>query len=690
MRFYDPDEDAAVVGEGGREETEAWEERGAWTESVSCGTRNDRYDADNRLHDLFDRIAGALPAGEHRPGQLDMARRVARAVAERRHLIVQAGTGTGKSLAYLVPAAVSGRRVVVATATKALQDQLVQKDLPLVASAMGLKNLSFAVLKGRSNYLCRQRAAEVTGLGSPAASEQLPLGTDTTDQSSRFADQVRRILAWSDESATGDRAELDFEPHPRVWAALSVGPRECPGAFRCPSGPVCFAERARALASASDIVIVNTHLYATHVASGGAVLPEHDVLVLDEAHAVEEVMTEGLGVELSGGRLRAVALAARGLLGASDTRIVDSIMETADELDHVLTGLVGRRLMSGGSTSRDDLDRVLALTRFRLETLASALRRGENRSVDADADDNGRMRAVLAVSHVLDDLAAVYDAGDDDVVWVEEDGRPARKPALRLAPIEIGPLLAERVWSKVTSVLTSATIPPLLERRLGLPVDLTDIVDVGSPFPYRDCALLYCPADLPDRRSATAEPAVHDELERIINAAGGRTLALFTSWSAMQKAVEALRPRLGHSVLAQNDLPKARLIELFTEDPATCLFATMSFWQGIDVPGETLSVVAIDRIPFPRPDDPLLQARRERAGQGAFRQVDIPLAATLLAQGAGRLIRSSTDTGMVAVLDSRFAKATYGRVLRQALPPMRFTTRRSEAMSFLGSIPSHG
>ncbi len=257
---------------------------------------------------------------------------------------------------------------------------------------------------------------------------------------------------------------------------------------------------------------------------------------------------------------------------------------------------------------------------------------------------------------------------------------------MRLAPIDVGPLLAQRLWPEVSAVLTSATIPPLLERRLGLPAADTDVVDVGSPFPYKECALLYCPSDIPDRRSAQSEQAVHHELERIITAAGGRTLALFTSWSAMQKAVDELRPRLEQQVLAQNDLPKARLVTLFTEEPSTCLFATMSFWQGIDVPGETLSVVAIDRIPFPRPDDPLLQARRERAGPGAFRLVDLPLAATLLSQGAGRLIRSSSDSGMVAVLDSRLAKAGYGRVLRQALPPMRFTTRRSEAMSFLESI----
>jgi ATP-dependent DNA helicase DinG len=238
----------------------------------------------------------------------------------------------------------------------------------------------------------------------------------------------------------------------------------------------------------------------------------------------------------------------------------------------------------------------------------------------------------------------------------------------------------------VTAVLTSATVPPLLEARLGLPADATDRLDVGSPFPYGTCALLYCATALPDRRSPGAEEAIGDELARLVVAAGGRTLALFTSWRAMQHAVDSLRPRLGFPVLAQNDLPKARLVEAFAAEEAACLFATMSFWQGIDVPGATLSLVAIDRIPFPRPDDPLLEARRERAGDAAFRMVDLPRAATLLAQGAGRLIRSATDAGVVAVLDRRLATAGYGRTLLAALPPMRLTTDGDEVVAFLEDL----
>ncbi len=654
---------------------------------------------------LLEKVARSLPGGgEERPGQVEMAERVSRAIDEGRHLVVQAGTGTGKSLAYLLAAVQSGRRVVVATATRALQDQLAHKDLPFLAAQSGPRSgFTFAVLKGRSNYLCRQRAAEV---GGPSADPQLFDDIATHDEQSgsndqridlrSFGPQVRRILDWSERSASGDRAELDFEPHPRVWAALSVGARECPGAYRCPSGPVCFAERARALAAASDVVVVNTHLYATHVATDNAVLPDHEVLVFDEVHAVEDVMTAGLGVELSAGRLRAIASAGRGLLGHVDVALADALSEVADQLDTQLQSLLGMRVLvdragataTAHDTARDsELERVLALARGRVEALIKALRHHGSSEMGGGEQDGGRRtRSLLSAGRLLDDLSEIETAGDDHVAWVETAGATGRLPTLRLAPAEIGPVLEARLWPRVTAVLTSATVPLLLEETLGLPKSQTDRVDVGSPFPYERCALLYCPTDLPDRRSPGAEAAVQAELHRLIVAAGGRTLALFTSWRAMEAAVEALRPRLEFMVLAQNDLPKPKLLEVFNVEESACLFATMSFWQGVDVPGTTLSVVAIDRLPFPRPDNPLIQARRERAGDGAFRLVDLPRAAMLLAQGAGRLIRSSADSGLVAVLDRRLATAGYARTLRAALPPMPFTTHREEALAFLGSI----
>ncbi len=651
-----------------------------------------------------------------------MADAVARAIDSGRHLVAQAGTGTGKSLAYLVPVVCSGRKTVVATATKALQDQLATNELPFLARQLGDRTpFVFTVLKGRSNYLCRQRAAEVSGRAPRAGSggqpgsgqlDALP-GMDGGDggegdrrahhvaggragpasSPATFGDEVRALLAWGEVTATGDRSELDFEPQPRAWATVSVGPRECPGAFRCPSGADCFAELARAKAAAADVVVVNTHLYATHVASGGSVLPEHEVLVVDEAHELEDVMANGLGTELTGGRLRALAVTARQLLTGSDTPLVDAVAEAAEQLDAALAPLAGQRILSQQAGRPEPaplpevvLRSVLGLTRGRVDSLSSALRRSA--SAGAEPDPAG-IRAQLAAGHISEDLARLASLDADQVAWVEAGaGGTGAPPVLRLAPVDVAPVLAEVVWPGVTAILTSATIPPGVERRVGLPEDRADRVDVGSPFPYREHAVLYVAKHLPDRRSPAAEAAIHDELQALILAAGGRTLALFTSWRAMQAAVDAVRPRLPVVVLAQNDLPKRRLVERFAADEATCLFATLSFWQGIDVPGRTLSLVVIDRLPFPRPDDPLLQARRERAGAEAFRTVDVPRAAVLLAQGAGRLVRSSTDRGVVAVLDRRLATASYRADLLQAMPPMRRSILRHQAEAALADAVS--
>ena len=682
-----------------------------------AGAVDDASDTAGDLEAALRVVAATLPGGgEHRPGQSAMAQAVARAVAQERHLVVQAGTGTGKSLAYLLPLVRSGRKAVVATATKALQDQLAGKDLPLLAAALGdTERVRWAVLKGRANYLCRQRVAEVSGrVADPAApvppgalfdaaaevadddigvvgeTDAAPLwaaggdgGNGSPGPVAGIADQVRRLVAWADRTTSGDRAELAFEPHPRAWAAVSVTARECPGAFRCPSGPDCFAEHARARAAAAEVVVVNAHLYATHVASDGAVLPEHDVLVLDEVHALEDVMTAGLGVELSPGRVRAAAAAARGLVAREAAPVVDGVEDVGNRLDAVLRPLAGRRVLS--TESDQELLAVLELAAGRVAALTGALRR------DAGDDDlelaPRRARAVLAASHLADDLDALGALGPDMVAWVESSGPAGRQLVLRAAPVEIGPVLAERMWPRLTSaVLTSATVPPLLAERLGLPGGSTDHLDVGSPFPYRECALLYCATGLPDRRRPEADAAAHEELRTLVEAAGGRTLALFTSWRAMRGALEALRPVLPYTVLAQNDRPKPALLQAFADEESACLFATMSFWQGVDVPGPTLSLVVVDRLPFPRPDDPLLDARRERAGEAAFRTVDLPRAATLLAQGAGRLIRSSSDRGVVAVLDRRLATAGYRRALLEVLPPMRLTTDRVRTLAVLREI----
>jgi ATP-dependent DNA helicase DinG len=660
------------------------------------------------------RVAEALPGGgERRAGQEQMADAVAGSIAGRRHLVVQAGTGTGKSLAYLVPAALSGQRVVVATATKALQDQLATKDLPLVARALE-GSFSFAVLKGRSNYLCRQRVSEVGGEGrqlslQPGAADPAdaddPLTERTGDKTGdavaagRLGDQVRRLVRWAGHTTTGDRAELDFEPHYRAWAMVSTTARECPGAFRCPSGRDCFAEEARARAAESEVVVVNTHLYGAHLASGGAVLPPHQVVVFDEAHDVEEVMTDSLGVEIGPGRFRALAATARPLLepatsGGVDP--VDAVSDLGDLLQRTLGPLVGQRVPSAflggdgnpsvrGPTSEPGLSEVVELASGRVGRLVDGLRRAEREAGDDESAAQGsrRDRVLLAAGHLAADLARMSTLTEDEVAWV--DGG-TRSPSLRISPIDVGPLLSEHLWGAVTGILTSATVPIGLPERLGLPADEFEDLDVGSPFDYREHALLYVAQSLPDRRRPEAEPALHDELEVLISAAGGRTLALFTSWRAMHAARDALKDRLSFPLLSQSDLPKPALIDAFGSDESACLFATLGFWQGVDIPGRTLSLVTLDRIPFPRPDEPVLEARRERAGPSAFSTVDLPRAGTLLAQGAGRLIRSAEDRGVVAVLDSRLATARYRGALLARVPPMKRTVDRDEVVDFLHRI----
>jgi ATP-dependent DNA helicase DinG len=307
------------------------------------------------------------------------------------------------------------------------------------------------------------------------------------------------------------------------------------------------------------------------------------------------------------------------------------------------------------------------------------------KAISSDAADvkTRRERALKAVTSLQADIDLALDLTPDVVAWVEQ---PNREPILAIAPLYVAPVLDALVWGQRTAVLTSATIPPHLAEQVGIPEDVVDELDAGSPFDFGEAALLYCAAHLPDPRQGEFQAAMHEELKALISAAGGRTLALFTSYRAMQAAAEAMRDQLDTPVLVQGDLPKPALTEAFAADEATSLFATLSFWQGVDVPGRSLSLVTIDKLPFPRPDEPLLQARREQARAGAFATVDLPRAATLLAQGAGRLIRTSSDRGVVAVFDSRLAKATYRWEIVNALPPMRRTRHRADAEAFLQEL----
>ena len=617
------------------------------------------------LVSALESVVAALPGGgEVRDGQTTMASAIEDSIETGRHLVVQAGTGTGKTLAYLLPAIRSHGTTVVATATRALQDQLAAKDLPFLdahADAHGAGDFSWAVLKGRSNYVCRQRIDELLD----DRDGQLDIAVDDPG--------LVAVLDWAADTEVGDRAELAVEPRPTVWDTVSVGSDECPGAAKCPKGDTCFAEAARRRAAEADVIVVNTYLYGTHLAAGGVVLPPHDLVVFDEAHRLEEIVSSTSGRELTAGRISAAAYAI-GRVIADDALITD-ILAVAGRIGDALDEFTGQRLDPPPRRLLDQFDQL----RPKLEAATAALGRVPDDNADVVARRN---RASQQLTGLRDDLAIATSIPAGNVAWVE--GRPGNAK-LRLAPVDVAPLLSELLWDETTAVLCSATIPPKLDARLGMPAANTTVIDVGSPFDYEANALLYCATALPDPRGDRSD-AVHDELATLIEAAGGRTLALFTSWRAMQAAAEDLADRLDTPVIAQGELPKPALLDRFASEPDTSLFATMSFWEGVDIPGPSLSLVTIDKLPFARPDDPLLEARRELVGRNAFGLIDLPRAITLLAQGAGRLIRRADDRGVVAVLDPRLATASYRWDLIRGMPPMRRTKDRDEVLDLLREI----
>lgn len=611
-------------------------------------------------------VTSELTAAEDRPGQREMALAVAHALESGRHLVVAAGTGTGKTLAYLVPSVLAGKRVMVATATKALQDQLASKDLPFLAEHLDVP-FDWAILKGRSNYICLQRVREVQAAdtGQLEMEELAPV----------VKLEVKRLSEWSGTTSTGDIAELDWMPTDRAWQSVSVGSDECPGATRCPLGGPCFAESARQRAAQADVVVVNTHLYGLHVASGGVLLPEHDVIIIDEAHSLEDIMSDTVGVSIGSGRFTSLAATLKRII--DDPVLLGTIIDAGVALREALVPFAGQRLPV---PFPDPLAHALVIGRTRIDGAQAALR-----AINTEVEDakQRKLRAQTQATRLMEQIDTAIGALTGYVAYVS--GGP-EQPRLEIAPLDVGPTLRSGVWDKHTAILTSATIPSSLTDRVGLPAGSADLIDVGSPFDYEHNALLYCPVHLADPRSAQYAPGMHDELIALIAAAGGRTLALFTSWKAMQAAAEVARVRLPYKVMTQRDLPKTALVKAFSEDETTCLFATAGFFQGVDIPGRTLSLVTIDRLPFPRPDAPLLSARRELLGARAFAQIDIPRAATLLAQATGRLIRTATDRGVVAVMDPRLGTANYRWDIVKALPPMKRTRHRLEAEEFLREI----
>ncbi|GAA3088573.1 ATP-dependent DNA helicase DinG [Streptosporangium carneum] len=625
--------------------------------------------------------AVAAVGGVERPGQIEMVRAVERAIRSGDHLAVQAGTGTGKSLAYLIPsirhAMTSKGAVVVSTATIALQRQLVDRDLPRLSEALAPQlphQPTFAILKGRRNYLCRYKASA----GWPDDEQDQLFEPREVGATGRM---VQRIQEWAQETETGDRDELVPGVNEQAWRQFSVSARECLGATRCPSGMECFAELARARAGESDIVVTNHALLAIDAMEDIPLLPEHEVVVVDEAHELVDRVTSVVSGELSEGM---VALAVRRVGRLIEQAISDRLMEAGEDLKALLAAAPAGRL--------DELPQVLGLTLALVRDAAWACITAMGPRTGGDKDDPEsaglRKAAFTALDEIHDTAQRMLDAFGHaeevdraEVVWLEAatDRRP---PLLRIAPLTVAGMLRDKLFGDRTVVLTSATLAlggafDGLARQWGLgggkdgKAGWTGL-DVGSPFDHPRSGILYIAKHLPQPGRDGLPEAYLEEITELIEAAGGRTLGLFSSMRAAKAATEALRERLSVPLLCQGDDSTMQLVKQFAEDEPTCLFGTLSLWQGVDVPGPSLRLVIIDRIPFPRPDDPLSSARQRHVtakGGNGFMSVAATHAALLLAQGAGRLLRSQHDKGVVAVLDPRLATARYAGFLRDSLPP---------------------
>jgi ATP-dependent DNA helicase DinG len=604
--------------------------------------------------------------GQERPGQVQMAEAVADALTSDEHLLVQAGTGTGKSLAYLVPSLLNDKRVVVATATLALQHQLVERDIPrLVETLPDGVDASYAVLKGRSNYACLHRIRE----GVP--DDQ---GTLVDVPEGSLGAKVLELRAWAEKEAeTGGSGERDAAPRhtEREWRQVSVGHRDCLGAAKCPFGQECFVELAREEAHRSHLIVTNHSLLAIDAIEGVPMIPDYDAVVIDEAHELVARVTQAATDELAPSDIDRAARRSRKFVDGSEA---DDLADAGDALAAAIAECEPGRF----DTVPEALADALVLVRDGARACLSAYPR-EKDETDGDA---GRQQARGSVQEVFTIAERMASDSDADVLWLSE--RTERQPArLHVAPLEVRGPMREKLLADKTVVFTSATLKlggdfEAVATSFGLRPDDYTGLDVGSPFDYGKQAILYVARHLPPPGRDGLGPAQLDEIVELVDAAQGRTLGLFSSRRAAETAAEEVRRRLPHlTTLAQGDAQLPELAKQFVGDPHTCLFGTLSLWQGLDVPGDTCQLVLIDRIPFPRPDDPLMSARARAADQGGrngFMEVSATHAALLLAQGSGRLIRTTTDRGVVAVLDPRLVTARYGGFLRASLPPMWSTT----------------
>ena len=648
-------------------------------------------DMSTKVREALDVAVEAI-GGAPREGQIEMAEAVANALTDRHHLMVQAGTGTGKSLAYLIPGIVHGRKVLVATATLALQRQLVDRDLPAVVPALEKllgREVTYAIYKGVGNYVCLQKMN----------SDDVDPDGELVMEVSSLEKDAKRLIAWAKTPGiSGDRDDAP-EVDRRVWAANSVSGRECVGADVCAFGSQCFAAKAKGKAQTADVVVTNHTLLAIEIMDLHPILPERDCIILDEAHEFMDRATQAVTDELTSGRvLRAAAMARKFMPG----KLADAFHKAANDFHESMVDYGESVRGELGSQGRlEEIPQSLESPIRKVRESAQAITQylsADDEIIDTDVMAE-RARVKGAVNEVSTTAATLLKLGDGLVLWYEPTFS-----TLHLAPLSVSDVLRENMLKQTPVIATSATLTVgnsfnSLAKSIGFIVgeDLNaevsegeldpgnlQMLDVGSPFDFANQGVLYMPKHLPEPGRDGPSIEVLTELGELIDAAGGRTLALFSSWRGVEAADAHLRKVLAELpikiITQKRGDAVGPLVARFAKDETSVLLGTMSLWQGVDVPGNSCILVAIDRIPFPRPDEPVMSARASQAdaaGGSGFMQVSLPRAALLLAQGTGRLIRSVDDRGVVAILDSRIVTKRYGSVLLNSMPPLWRTSDKA-------------
>ncbi|HWX39364.1 MAG TPA: ATP-dependent DNA helicase [Candidatus Sulfotelmatobacter sp.] len=610
------------------------------------------------------RLEKCMPEGyEHRPSQLEMAELVEAAFQEKRHLIVEAGTGTGKTLAYLIPAIRSGRRVVISTATKSLQEQLFEKDIPFLQKYFAPK-LKVAVMKGRGNFLCREK---VYRMGNQPALK----GLDELDW-------FQQIRDWEKVTATGDRAELNFLPDDsELWQRLDARRDACTGA-KCPEFNRCFLTAMHQRAAEADLIIVNHHLFFADLAlkqdDFGSVLPEYGAVVFDEAHEIEDVASEYFGRQVSNYRFDELArdaeLAVR-IARTGDAGLLKHIARTRERARSFFEAFPARE----GRFPFDKAQRAgfLEQNREAYDALVNALKSLEAEIASLAAKPEELLNIARRGMELRGELKFLFESSEGNYVyWFE---RRNKGTFVAATPIDVSSLLREHLFEPFeTIILTSATLAvegrfQFLKQRLG--VDMASERVLPSEFDFGDQALFYVPATLPDVRDAAFPERAAQEIVKLLEISKGRAFCLFTSYAQMNDLYERVRARVRYPLLIQGSAPRSALLEKFRTTENAVLFATSSFWQGVDVRGEQLSCVIVDKLPFAVPSDPIVAARvkaLQEDGRNAFAEYQVPEAVLALKQGFGRLIRSRTDRGVLVMLDNRIQRMQYGKIFMESLP----------------------